>query len=81
MTPGIGGLTNLTKLSLDNNKIKELPEEIGLLQRLQRIWVDLNQLKRLPEVCVYVGASEPFQEDWTNSLAEMITEMINPSFR
>lgn len=44
----IGFLVNLTKLHLQKNKIRELPEGLGKLLRLEIIDVAANELKIFP---------------------------------
>jgi Leucine-rich repeat (LRR) protein len=43
-----GRLGNLTTLWLDDNKLEELPDDIGKLQRLTTLWLYGNKLTKIP---------------------------------
>ena len=47
LPPGIGELTNLTRLELGNNPLTELPPEIGGLTNLSRLYLSDNPLTAL----------------------------------
>lgn len=50
----IGKFQNLKGLSLQNNRIKELSEEIGALNKLQELIISDNQLQQLPSCIAHL---------------------------
>ncbi len=46
---GIGILSNLSVLKLNNNAIKSLPESLGSLSKLHWLYLDFNHLTSLPQ--------------------------------
>ena len=48
LCPEVGACTALTWLSLNANRLRELPPSIGALTAMQRISLHINRLERLP---------------------------------
>ena len=45
----MGGLKRLSQLDVSENKLEDLPEEIGLLESLTDLHLSINLLERLPD--------------------------------
>jgi len=48
LTDSIEEINSLQKLSLNNNKIKEIPKGIGNLINLKELYLNNNEIKEIP---------------------------------
>lgn len=49
--PSISRLTHLSSLVLRSNRLKEIPEEIGVLENLKVLDLSYNEIESLPQTC------------------------------
>ena len=72
----IESLINLQVLDLQNNQLKEIPNEIGSLIDLQTLFLDNNQLKEIPkEIGSLIKLQTLFLHN--NQLKEIPKELCN----
>jgi len=78
LTPSVlKQLTRLQKLSLDNNSINNLPEEIGNLEYLNYLNLQHNKIKTLPKEIGNLMNLEYLNLDGNFDLIELPKEMSN----